>query len=87
MTYTLDPYANETMIAAFAERTNMNPTEIKHLQVAYLYHVVGEARRWIADITGYAVSTLSSMRTKALNWVDKAKELFERALKSLNRKL
>lgn len=87
MTYTLDPYANETMIAAFAERTNMNPTEIKHLQVAYLYHVVGEARRWIADITGYAVSTLSSMRTKALNWVDKAKELFEKGIEIVEQKV
>lgn len=87
MTYTLDPYANETMITAFAERTNMNPTEIKHLQVAYLYHVVGEARRWIADITGYAVSTLSSMRTKALGWVDKAKELFEKGIEIVEQKI
>lgn len=80
MTYTLDPYATNEMINAFAERTKMNPTEIKHLQVAYLYHVAGEARRWIADITGYALSTLSSMRTKALGWVDKAKELFEKGI-------
>lgn len=87
MIYTLDPYANETMIAAFAERTHMNPTEIKHLQVAYLYHVVGEARRWIADITGYAVSTLSTMRTKALGWVDKAKELFEKGIEIVEQKV
>lgn len=80
MTYTLDPYATPEMVSAFAKKTNMNETEIKHLQVAYLYHVANEARRWIADITGYAVSTLSSMRSKALAWVDKAKALFERGI-------
>lgn len=80
MIYTLDPYATPETVSAFAKKTHMNKAEIKHLQVAYLYHVANEPRRWIADITGYAVSTLSSMRSRALAWVDKAKALFERGI-------
>lgn len=87
MTYTCDPYSNENMLVAFANNTGMNLTELKHLQVAYLYHVAGEARRWIADITGYAVTTLSSMRTKALNWVEKAKEVFEKGIEIVEQKI
>lgn len=87
MTYTCDPYSNENMLVAFANNTGMNLTELKHLQVAYLYHVAGEARRWIADITGYAVTTLSSMRTKALSWVEKAKEVFEKGIEIVEQKI
>lgn len=66
-------------IKAFAEANDLNPTEVRHAQVAYLYHVECIARSAISAITGYACSTLSTMRNKVYDLLDKAKVWFGKA--------
>lgn len=72
-------------IKAFAEANDLDATEVRHAQVAYLYHIECIARSAISDITGYACSTLSSMRNKVYYLLDKAKAWFsktEQAIKN-----
>lgn len=73
----IDCKANVDEIKIFARENRMNFTELRHSQVAYLYHVKGYARKAISEITGYAVSTLSGMWKKVLHLVDKARRIFE----------
>ena len=73
----IDCKANVDEIKVFARENRMNFTELRHSQVAYLYHVKGYSRKTIADITGYAVSTLSGMWKKVLHLVEKARRIFE----------
>lgn len=73
----IDCKANVDEIKTFARENRMNFTELRHSQVAYLYHVKGYPRRAISEITGYAVSTLSGMWKKVLHLVDKARRIFE----------
>lgn len=73
----LDPCASTIEISNFCRETKMSETEVKHYQVAYLYHVLQYPRATISAITGYAVNTLSTWRKKALEWVDAAKRIFE----------
>lgn len=49
---------------------------LKQVQVCYLYHIVGIARARIAEITGYAVSTVSTLRKKCMKWMDVARAIF-----------
>ena len=73
----IDCKANVDEIKIFARENRMNFTELRHSQVAYLYHVKGYPRRVVSEITGYAVSTLSGMWKKVLHLVDKARRIFE----------
>lgn len=73
----IDCKANVDEIKIFARENRMNFTELRHSQVAYLYHVKGYPRKAISEITGYAVSTLSGMWKKVLHLVDKARRIFE----------
>ena len=73
----IDCEANVDEIKIFARENRMNFTELRHSQVAYLYHVKGYPRRVVSEITGYAVSTLSGMWKKVLHLVDKARRIFE----------
>ena len=73
----IDCKANVDEIKVFARENRMNFTELRHSQVAYLYHVKGYPRRVVSEITGYAVSTLSGMWKKVLHLVDKARRIFE----------
>lgn len=77
---TLDPCASSAEIATFCKETKMNETDVKHYQVAYLYYVLQYPRAVISNITGYAVSTLSAWKKKALEWLDKAKSIFENGI-------
>lgn len=76
----LDPCASNAEIAKFCKETKMSETDVKHYQVAYLYHVLQYPRALISNITGYAVTTLSAWKKKALEWVDKAKGIFEKGI-------
>lgn len=80
----LDPCASTIEISNFCRETKMNETEVKHYQVAYLYHVLCYPRATISAITGYAVNTLSTWRKKALEWVDAAKRIFEKGVTVAN---
>lgn len=73
----IDCEANVDEIKIFARENRMNFTELRHSQVAYLYHVKGYPRRVVSEITGYALSTLSGMWKKVLHLVDKARRIFE----------
>lgn len=76
MAENLSCYASGEELASFAIDHGMSVTEVKHAQVCYLYHVANVARKEISEITGYAVSTLSTLRNKVLDLLDVAKRLF-----------
>lgn len=73
-------YADAASLAAFIEGMGDNSpslTEAKRAQVYFLYHIAAIARRTIAEITGYAPSTLSSMRNNVADYAELAALLFE----------
>lgn len=73
-------YADAASLAAFIEGMGDNSpslTEAKRAQVYFLYHIAAIARREIARITGYAPSTLSSMRNNVADYAELAALLFE----------
>ena len=73
-------YADAASLAAFIEGMGDDSptlTEAKRAQVYFLYHIAAIARREIARITGYAPSTLSSMRNNVADYAELAAELFE----------
>lgn len=73
---TLSCFAKLETLKIFAEMNGMNLTEIRHAQVCYLYHVAEMKRSAIAEITGYAVSTLSKLRSTTYGLLDFALEIF-----------
>ena len=72
----LSCYATNEEIKNFAINNGLNPTILRHAQVCYLYHVEEIARAEISRITGYAVSTLSTLKNKVLNLMELAKKFF-----------
>ena len=73
---TLSCFAKLETLKTFAEMNGMNLTEIRHAQVCYLYHVAEMKRSAIAEITGYAISTLSKLRKASLPLMELALEIF-----------
>ena len=73
---TLSCFAKLETLKTFAEINGMELTEIRHAQVCYLYHVAEMKRSAIAEITGYAVSTLSKLRKASLPLMELALEIF-----------
>lgn len=69
-------YASDAELMSLADEIGFSYTQMRYARVCYLYHVVGERRSKISEITGYAVSTLSSLRNKVLYLLDSAKSFF-----------
>lgn len=74
---TLSYLANSTELLNFATENKLSFTQLKHAQVYYLYHVAEMKRAEIAEITGYAVSTLSRMRNNLYELAEFARQIFE----------
>ena len=51
--------------------------QIKRMQVVYLNKGLKITKKKVAEITGYAVSTVQTYARKFINLLDKAKEYFE----------
>ena len=72
-------YADAATLRDFVQSMGENSptlTEAKRAQVYYLYHIAELVRREIAQITGYAPSTLSSMRNNVADYAELAETLF-----------
>lgn len=68
--------ANVNELKTYATENEMSLTQLRHAQVCYLYHVMEMKRAEIAEITGYALSTLSKLRVETLALMTLAEELF-----------
>ena len=73
----ISAYSTPEAIQNFAEAEAMRLTEVRRAQVYQLYHVACEPRKVIAEITGYAVSTLSSIRKMVCDYADLAEAIFD----------
>lgn len=73
----ISAYSTPEAILNFAKAEGMSPTDVRRAQIYQLYHVECEPRRIIAEITGYAVSTLSSIRNKVCVYADLAEAIFD----------
>lgn len=81
---TLDPCASNEEIIEFAKKAKMNPTDVKHAQVAYLTQVLKYPRLLVSNITGYAESTISTWKKKCLEWLNKAVDIFEKGIEIID---
>ena len=54
--------------------------QIKRMQVVYLNKGLKITKKKVAEITGYAVSTVQTYARKFINLLDKAKEYFEKPI-------
>ena len=68
--------ANFETLADFALENELNLTQLRHAQVYYLYHELEMKRAEISAITGYALSTLSSMKNKVFVLRELANQIF-----------
>lgn len=72
----LNVFANATEVAEYAFENRLCYGDCRKAQVYYLYHVECLKRSVIADITGYAVSSLSTMRNKVFAYAELAEMIF-----------
>lgn len=69
-------YSPPNQMCDFAELMGLSYPDVRKAQVYFLYHVEDVRRARISDITGYAPSTLSSLRNRVGGYADLARELF-----------
>ena len=73
---TITMYASPAEIRSFAQTNNYSTTEVFLAQIYALYEVAGWTRAKIAELTGYAPSTVSSKRKAMWDYAELADLLF-----------
>lgn len=69
-------YSPAEEMSNFAEEMGLHYPDVRKAQVYFLYHVEEVRRARISAITGYAPSTLSSLRNRVSDYASLAEELF-----------
>lgn len=69
-------YSPASEVTEFANQMGLSYADVRKAQVYFLYHVEEVRRARIADITGYALSTLSSLRNRVSDYAPLADTLF-----------
>lgn len=69
-------YSPANEMCEFAEQMGLSYPDVRKAQVYFLYHIEDVRRARISAITGYAPSTLSSLRNKVCDYAELAEELF-----------
>lgn len=76
---TISVYSAPAAIRAFARDNDLAFSEVRRAQVYALYEMFGHKRSEICDITGYAPSTVSTMRYKMEQFAALAEMIFGEA--------
>lgn len=72
----ISAYSTNEEIRAFAKDNGLFYPDVHRAQVYFLYHVEEVRRARIAEITGYSVATLSTMRNHVGDYAELAEEIF-----------
>lgn len=69
-------YSSREVIRDYAVEHNLNWKELVYAQIYALYECEGKRRKEVADITNYAPSTISTMRSCMWDYEELAKQVF-----------